>query len=219
MQPEPVRHEELGELGREDLRDYPGGYAIDRRGAGRQFENDFLEFFSRCHGSVPLIVYVPMIVWLFWLTATRTDLSLLAALGLTLAGVFVWTLAEYWLHRVVFHFERAPKLHYFLHGIHHVYPNDKYRLVMPPGASAIPGAVFWLLAHAVLGFDMALPAFAGFGIGYLWYDMTHWWTHAGKARTRWGKALRRHHMLHHFKDHDRYFGVSTPFWDWVFGTR
>ena len=48
--------------------------------------------------------------------------------------------------------------------------------------------------------------------------MTHWWTHVGKARTRWGKYLRRHHMLHHFKDHDLYFGVSTPLWDFVFGT-
>ena len=210
MQPKPVSSE--------DLDDYPGGYSIDRRGAGRQFENDFLESFSRCHGSVPLFIYVPLIAWMFWLTGTQTELSFASALGVTLAGLFVWTLAEYWLHRLVFHFERAPKLHYFLHGIHHVFPNDRYRLVMPPGASAVPAVLFWVLARAVLGFDLALPAFAGFVIGYLWYDMTHWWTHAGKARTRWGKRLRRHHMLHHFKDHDQYFGVSTPFWDWVFGT-
>src|SRR5690606_32550081 len=95
MQPESASSEEL--------HDYPGGYAIDRRGAGRQFQSDFLEFFARCHGSVPLFVYVPLILWMFWLTATRTDLSFAAAAGLTLAGVLVWTFAEYWLHRVVFH--------------------------------------------------------------------------------------------------------------------
>lgn len=202
----------------DEIRDYPGGYRIDKRGAGRQFDNDFLEFFSRCHGSVPLLIYGPIIAWVLWLAASRTPLGFLAIVGLVAVGVFAWTFAEYWLHRVVFHFERMPKLHYFLHGIHHVYPNDKYRLVMPPGASAVPAILFWLLAWGLLGYDLALPTFAGFGIGYLWYDMTHWWTHAGKARTKWGKQLRRHHMLHHFKDHDQYFGVSTPFWDWVFGT-
>ncbi|EDM75548.1 fatty acid hydroxylase [Plesiocystis pacifica SIR-1] len=201
-----------------DLSDYPGGYTINRKGAGRQFDNDFLEAFSRCHGSIPLIIYAPVVGWLFYRTATTTELGVAATVGLTLAGIFVWTLAEYWLHRIVFHFERMPKLHYFLHGIHHVYPNDKYRMVMPPGASAVPAVLFWLLAWALLGRDMALPAFAGFAIGYLWYDMTHWWTHVGKARTPWGKKLRKHHMLHHFKDHDLYFGVSTPLWDWVFGT-
>lgn len=202
----------------QEIRDYPGGYHIDRKGAGRQFDSDFLEFFSRCHGSLPLIIYGPIVAYLGYLTFTRTDISVAAALGLVAAGVFIWTFAEYWLHRVVFHFERLPKLHYFLHGIHHVYPNDRYRLVMPPGASAVPALLFWLLAWAVLGFELALPTFAGFAIGYLWYDMTHWWTHAGKARTRWGRMLRRHHMLHHFKDHDAYFGVSTPLWDYVFGT-
>lgn len=197
---------------------YVGDYSIERKGTGRQFESNFLEFFSRCHGSVPLIIYGPMVLWIFWLTATRTELGLFPAIGLTAAGVFIWTFSEYWLHRTVFHFERSPKLHYFLHGIHHVYPNDKFRLVMPPGASAIPGLLFWAIAYLLLGFDMALPAFAGFAIGYLWYDMTHWWTHAGKVHTRWGRLLKRHHMLHHFQDHDAYFGVSTPLWDWVFGT-
>ncbi|MCA9701890.1 MAG: hypothetical protein KC431_30495, partial [Myxococcales bacterium] len=88
----------------DEIRDYPGGYEIDRKGAGRQFESDFFEFFSRCHGSVPLIIYGPVILVIFWLAATQTELGLGAIAGLTLAGLFVWTLAEYWLHRLVFHF-------------------------------------------------------------------------------------------------------------------
>ena len=50
MQPEATSNE---------ITDYPGGYEIDRKGGGRQFDSDLLEFFSRCHGSVPLIIYDP----------------------------------------------------------------------------------------------------------------------------------------------------------------
>ncbi|MCA9693735.1 MAG: sterol desaturase family protein [Myxococcales bacterium] len=186
-------------------------------GSGRQFKSDLLEPFSRCHGLVPLFVYGPLVFWLLWLSVER-GLAAGTILGYFAVGVFVWTFAEYWMHRVIFHFEKIPKLHYFLHGIHHDYPNDRSRLVMPPGASALPALGFWLLARAIVGDTLALPAFAGFGVGYLWYDMTHFWTHVARPRTRWGKFLRRHHMLHHFKTPNRRFGVSTPLWDLVFRT-
>ncbi|NVB42281.1 sterol desaturase family protein [Pseudenhygromyxa sp. WMMC2535] len=194
------------------------GYEIHRKGSSRYFESDFFEFFSRCHGSVPLLVYGPIVLWVLYLSATSTSLSAGAIVGLVFLGVFVWSFAEYWLHRVAFHYQGLPRLHYIIHGYHHIYPNDLYRLVMPPGASAVPAGLFWGLAWLLFGYEVALPSFAGFAIGYLWYDMTHWWTHAGRARTRWGRMLRRHHMLHHFKDHEQYFGVSSPLWDYVFGT-
>jgi sterol desaturase/sphingolipid hydroxylase (fatty acid hydroxylase superfamily) len=192
-----------------------GAYEIDRRGAGRQFRSDFLEKFSRCHGLVPLVVYLPIIGWCLWASRGLGAGPLVAFVA---AGLFVWTLAEYWLHRLVFHFERWPRLHYFIHGIHHMFPNDRGRVVMPPAASALPALAFWSIAWLVLGTDRALPAYAGFAIGYLWYDMTHFWTHVARPRTAWGRFLRRHHMLHHFKDHSVRFGVSTPLWDVVFGT-
>ncbi len=193
------------------------GRTIHVTGSGRQFKSDFLEKFSKCHGLVPLFIYAPLVFWLVWLSLHR-GLSVGTIAGYAALGVFIWTFAEYWLHRTVFHFHRLPKLHYFIHGIHHDYPNDKDRLVMPPGASALPALGFWLVAQATLGDLLALPAFAGFAIGYLWYDMTHFWTHIAKPRTRYGRFLRRHHMLHHFKTPDRRFGVSTPIWDIVFRT-
>ena len=59
---------------------------------------------------------------------------------------------------------------------------------------------------------------AGVVAGYLWYDMTHWWTHAGKPRSAWGKLVRRNHMRHHFK-HERYwFAFTWPYFDTWFGT-
>ncbi|MCA9713585.1 MAG: sterol desaturase family protein [Myxococcales bacterium] len=189
----------------------------DLTGSGRQFESDFLEKFSKCPPLTPLFVYAPLVGWLLWL-AVHEGVSAGVITRYFLAGVFLWTLAEYWLHRLVFHFDRIPKLHYFIHGIHHDYPNDRGRLVMPPGASALPALGFWLLARWLLGYELALPAFAGFAVGYLWYDMTHFWTHVARPTTRWGKFLRRHHMVHHFKTPDKRFGVSTPLWDLVFGT-
>ncbi|MFT7578571.1 MAG: sterol desaturase/sphingolipid hydroxylase (fatty acid hydroxylase superfamily), partial [Myxococcota bacterium] len=68
------------------------------------------------------------------------------------------------------------------------------------------------------GLHYALPTFAGFIIGYIWYEMTHLWTHVGKPKTAYGKHLKRHHMLHHFQTPDKRFGVSSPLWDHVFGT-
>ena len=57
-----------------------------------------------------------------------------------IAGGWVfWTLTEYWLHRIVFHFEPedgiGARLHWIIHGVHHDHPNDPMRLVMPPSVS------------------------------------------------------------------------------------
>ncbi|KAL5099543.1 hypothetical protein RYX36_003870, partial [Vicia faba] len=58
-----------------------------------------------------------------------------------LLGIFVWTLAEYLLHRFLFHVQTKSywgnTLHYLLHGCHHKHPMDSLRLVFPPAAAAI----------------------------------------------------------------------------------
>ncbi|MGO9674557.1 MAG: sterol desaturase family protein, partial [Methylocella sp.] len=63
------------------------------------------------------------------------------------------------------------------------------------------------------------PVLMGFIIGYLGYDMVHYYTHHAKPTTRLGQTLRRLHLLHHFRDPTRGFGVSAPWWDYVFGTQ
>ncbi len=150
----------------------------------------------------------------------RAGLALAALLAL--GGYVAWTLTEYWLHRVVFHYEPthplAVRLHWMMHGVHHDHPNDPLRLVMPPSVS-VPlalafGLVFWLLLGSA-----AAPAFmAGFTAGYLAYDMLHYHVHHHRPRTRVGRKLRELHMRHHFQDHERGYGVSAPYWDHVFGT-
>ena len=184
------------------------------------FHSPLLDRFTRVHPVVPVAIYLPAIALLSALGVARTGPW--TALGLALGGYAVWTLTEYWLHRVVFHFEPdrglGARLHWMLHGVHHDHPNDPLRLVMPPSASvplaALFGGVFWL----VLGGDWCLAFLAGFLAGYLAYDMIHYHVHHQRPHTRVGRRLRELHMRHHFQDDERGFGVSAPYWDHVFGT-
>jgi dihydroceramide fatty acyl 2-hydroxylase len=184
------------------------------------FESRLLDACSRVHPSVPVIVFLPAIVALLVIGLGRA--GTLTAIGFAIAGYVFWTLTEYWMHRVVFHFEPeegiGAKLHWIIHGVHHDHPNDRMRLVMPPSVSVPLAVLFLLLFWVVLGAVWA-PAFgAGFLAGYLIYDMTHYHLHHHMPRTRAGRRLRELHMRHHFEDDTRGFGVSAPWWDFVFRT-
>jgi dihydroceramide fatty acyl 2-hydroxylase len=186
----------------------------------RLFDNGFLDFFSRIHPSVPAIIFVPAVAAGLWLGADggygAVELILLLA-----AGVLIWTLTEYWLHRLVFHWEPdnafGRRMHFIIHGIHHDHPNDKMRLVMPPSVSIPLATLFFLGFWALLG-TAAYPVFAGFIAGYLFYDYTHYYVHHFVPKSRLGKRLREQHMRHHFQDHRYGYGVSSPLWDVVFRT-
>ncbi|MCW3011089.1 MAG: fatty acid hydroxylase [Solirubrobacterales bacterium] len=190
------------------------------RASPPMFASPLLDRFTRVHVAVVPAVFVPVV--LVQLVLALGGSSPLAVVAWALAGYVTWTLSEYWLHRVVFHFEPSrglgARLHWMLHGVHHDHPNDPKRLVMPPSASLPMGALFVLLFHLVLPFGPACALGAGFFAGYLGYDLTHFWVHHGKPRSRIGRRLRENHMRHHFQDPTTAYGVSAPFWDRVFGT-
>src|SRR5205823_11432074 len=71
----------------------------------RMFESDFIEFFSRVHPATPLVLYMPVVGYMFYLSLWQRKLSILAAAGLFLLGVLLWTLVEYLIHRYIFHYE------------------------------------------------------------------------------------------------------------------
>ncbi len=190
------------------------------RASPRMFDSDLLDRLSRVHPVVPLVVFVPAVSWLLLAGIDRTGVG--DAVAWALGGYLFWTLTEYWMHRVVFHFEPeegiGARLHWIIHGVHHDHPNDPLRLVMPPSVSIPLAAGFLALFALVLSSPVWLAFGAGFLAGYLLYDMTHYHLHHHTPRTRMGRKLREQHMRHHFQDHDSGFGVSAPFWDHVFGT-
>ncbi len=186
----------------------------------RMFENDFLERFSRIHPATPFVVWIPVVAFFVVRSVLRHDLSLVAIAATCVAGTVSWTFAEYILHRYVFHWRNdtawGKRIHFLLHGVHHEFPNDKDRLVMPLPTSVPLSVIFFTLFVGLMGHAWGEPFFAGFVVGYLFYDGTHYYVHHFIPTTRWGKFLRRHHLTHHHADHHGGFGVSSPLWDIVF---
>jgi dihydroceramide fatty acyl 2-hydroxylase len=188
----------------------------------RMFESDLLERFSRINPVTIFVVWVPVTLGMLYRSWSRHGLSVLALAGLFAAGLFMWTLCEYVLHRWVFHWmedtPRGRRIHFLLHGVHHDFPNDKDRLVMPLGFSIPLGLILFGVFYLLFGTFAAEPLFAGLTLGYLWYDGTHYAVHHFKQSTRLGRFVKRHHMRHHHMDHDGGFGVSSPLWDLVLRT-
>lgn len=184
------------------------------------FASPVLDRLTRVHPAVPCLIYLPGVLVLAVVAAHRT--TGFTAIGLFPAGYLVWTLAEYWAHRVVFHWvppgRWGQRLHWMAHGIHHEHPSDPLRLVFPPLASLPVAAGVLVLFLELLGLGAGCGAAAGFFTGYVVYEAVHFHIHHHHPSTRLGKALRRRHMQHHFRDDERGFGVSCPYWDHAFGT-
>jgi len=190
------------------------------RASPPMFDSRLLDALSRVHPAVPVIIFGPLILLLVVWGLSRVDATLLV--GLLAGGYAMWTLFEYWLHRVVFHFEPAAgigaRLHWIIHGVHHDHPNDPLRLVMPPAVSVPLAALVFALLYLAFGGDYAPGLGAGFFAGYLVYDMLHYYLHHFRPHGRLGRLLRERHMRHHFQDETCGFGISAPYWDEVFGT-
>ena len=196
-------------------------YISNKDESARLFNNDFLEKFTHVHWSVPIILYVPVVAY-FLNRSADLQVGITMGIGLFLLGLFIWTLTEYLLHRFVFHYEPktewGKRIHFFAHGVHHDYPNDSKRLVLPPSVSIPLAAIFYIVFRAVLGTEDVAPFYAGFILGYVLYDEIHYATHHAPMKGRIGLWLKHHHILHHYREPARGFGVSSPLWDYVFGT-
>lgn len=188
----------------------------------RLFDNPFLERLTHVHPITPLIVWTPIISWMMWRMFIVNELSpyLIGMLGTM--GFMSWTLAEYGLHRFLFHYESEnpviQRMHFLIHGLHHEEPNDPTRLVMPPVVSLFLGVVFYFLFRSLMQPEWVDPFFSFFVIGYLCYDYIHFAVHHFKPRTPVGKYLKFSHMQHHYVNPNTRWGVSSPFWDYIFGT-
>ncbi|WP_265788858.1 sterol desaturase family protein [Pedobacter sp. MC2016-15] len=180
-----------------------------------------MEAFSKVHYTVPLYIFIPVIGYCIY-RSVHTDLLLWQYPLVALAGIFIWTLVEYVMHRYVFHFELPGKwgarLHFVIHGVHHDYPSDRMRLVMPPSLSIPLALLFFFLFKWLIPDVYLWMFFATFLVGYLFYDIGHYAMHHFNFKSGFFKRIKQHHMLHHYQDPDKGFGVSSPLWDVIIGS-
>ncbi|WP_128548771.1 sterol desaturase family protein [Larkinella soli] len=185
------------------------------------FDNPILEKLSRTHISVPITIYLVTSAVLGWYAFTYTQMSAGWIGFLFFAGIFVFSLVEYATHRGVFHMDTdtpvKAKIQYTFHGIHHEFPKDKTRLAMPPAAAIFVGAALFGVTFLLLG-EASYAFFPGFLVGYSGYLFVHFIVHAYPPPKNLFKKLWVNHAVHHYKSHDKNYGVSSPLWDYVFGT-
>jgi 4-hydroxysphinganine ceramide fatty acyl 2-hydroxylase len=218
-------------------------YVSNKDESVRIFRSGFLEWFTYVHPIVPHVIYIPVIALVVYLSYAAGVAPGRIAL-LFVGGLPLWTLAEYVVHRFVFH--TAPELeeevrqivsalepgeaalpkltrfrqrHYFLaHGVHHDFPNDSKRLVLPPSVSIPLAVAFFTAFRFALGPSAGPALFAGFTFGYVIYDTIHYAVHHFSLHGRVMLYLKKKHFRHHYQDSRRDFGVSNPLWDWILRT-
>lgn len=190
-------------------------------GTTKLFDNPVLEKLTRTHIAVPItILNVAALFVLYWGLA-HIGLTVVQVILLFIGGFLAFTLIEYIIHRHLFHMLPNTKLkaniQYKVHGVHHDYPKDKDRLAMPPILSVVLSMLFFLFFRLIMN-DYAFGFLPGFLFGYTSYLFVHYIVHAWQPPNNIFRELWIHHGIHHYKDHERAYGVSSPLWDFIFRT-
>lgn len=193
----------------------------DNFGSAKMFDNPILERISKTHILIPISMFVVFSGISIYYGVRLSQIGWPTAFLLFLGGYVSFTFVEYMMHKYFFHMEPdtpiKDKLQYSVHGVHHDYPKDKGRLAMPPFVSAAYAAIFYLVFKLIMG-NFAFYFLPGFLIGYSSYLGIHFIVHAFNPPKNFLKILWVNHAIHHYKDPDSAFGVSTPLWDMVLGT-
>jgi len=191
------------------------------KGTRQLFKNPVLERLSRTHISVPLIIFFAYSAGLLYWSVTHTALTAGATVGMFFIGLIAFTWVEYNVHRYLFHMrgdtEQKAKFQYTMHGVHHEFPKDKTRLAMPPILSITLSTGLLFVFRLVLG-DFVFSFLPGFLVGYAGYLAVHYMVHAFQPPKNFFKFLWVNHSVHHYKNGVGVYGVSSPLWDYIYGT-
>ncbi|GAL83759.1 fatty acid hydroxylase [Sporocytophaga myxococcoides] len=190
-------------------------------GTKQLFDNPILERLSRTHISIPISIFVVISAVLLYYAFRYTTLPGYLIPLLFLGGFLFFTLIEYLVHRFVFHMEPTSnfkkKIQYNMHGVHHEFPKDKDRLAMPPLLSITLAVIFFVIFYSLMN-TKVFGFLPGLLMGYASYLFVHYIVHAYAPPKNIFKELWVNHAIHHYKDNSTVFGVSSPLWDYVFGT-
>jgi sterol desaturase/sphingolipid hydroxylase (fatty acid hydroxylase superfamily) len=156
---------------------------------------------------------IPLFAWLGLRSTTRPSL----ALAVFTCGVASFTLAEYAIHRWLLHNPKSPL--YGLHDAHHKAPESTSAFFFP--ASLVILSAVWFVFTRGLHWTSAPFFICGFAVGYLYFGMLHHFEHTTRINHipfRWLQHRWAAHSVHHRRDQMN-FGVTTSFWDALFGTK
>lgn len=195
---------------------------ISKAESPRLFENYFLEASTRCHPAVPFIIFPPAVLFFLYRAVFIVEPSLITIAGLWLLAFIFWTSLEYFIHRYILHYqptsELGRKIVYATHGVHHDFPNDKSRIVLPP-AVTVPGAIgFYFIFKLLLGPELIDAYLGGLITSYLTYDLFHYGSHHSNWKNSVFRIMKKHHLKHHFKNSAKGYGFTTTLWDKMFKT-
>jgi sterol desaturase/sphingolipid hydroxylase (fatty acid hydroxylase superfamily) len=190
-------------------------------GHARLFNNPYLEVFTLSSPVLSWVTYSTIIASLLIYSMTALNYDLLSAFVLFSGGIKCWSLFEYLMHRFVFHWissnPKIEKLTYLIHGNHHHFPKDRKRLFMPLAPGLVVSLSLLGMMYLMAG-NYALMFFPGFILGHLIQSTIHYAIHSGPAPYKWLRPLWRSHQLHHYSNEEKGFGLTSTFWDHVFGT-
>lgn len=196
-------------------------FTPQKEGSGKLFKSRGLDLLTRTSPWIIIPLDAVLIGLILFLGVRYLGVDLAATWWLYPLGLFSWTLIEYVMHRFAFHFESkreaGKKAVYAIHLIHHHYPNDDQRLFQPPLVNIILAAVFLGVGYLCMG-KHAFVFIPGLVNGYVLYSFMHYSMHMFKPPFKFLQPLWRHHHLHHYRFQTKAFGVSSPFWDYIFGT-
>src|SRR5699024_10571392 len=159
-------------------------HEIKNEGQGVLFENSFLEPLTKCPPYISASIYtvVALVILLIGILK-HVIIHVCTLVVLFLVAIFFWTFFEYFAHRYIFHLDEyfpnskiAAKLAFTLHGIHHEYPRDKDRIIMPPVPGVIIIGLLFLIYYVLIG-NYVYVFLPGFMTGYLLYTRIHYLTH------------------------------------------
>jgi sterol desaturase/sphingolipid hydroxylase (fatty acid hydroxylase superfamily) len=186
------------------------------------FENNpTLEKLTHTNSFLPITLYAGLAIGFLAYALVASDLPILRVLLFFVSGLITFTLVEYFVHKYAYHMDDSTpsraKLQYTLHGVHHEDPKDKSRLAMPVPMGLALAAIFFIIFYLILGYD-AIAFFPGFVLGNSAYLFIHYAVHAYPPPKNMLKQLWFNHSIHHYMDHNKCYGVTSPLWDYVFGT-
>jgi sterol desaturase/sphingolipid hydroxylase (fatty acid hydroxylase superfamily) len=134
------------------------------------------------------------------------------------AGIVFWTFTEYMLHRFLGHTHKGKNFFKAEHSTHHSKANyfaPAYKKII---AAVIVAAALTFITNLLTTLPNAIAFVSGLMSMYGLYEITHYRYHAFKPIIAPFIILRKHHFYHHFHNPSVNHGVTSRFWDRVFGT-